>query len=151
MLRQHQRSFLPSRYLYLHLLLLDPISHHPASEQVYKPLRNVKQMMQKLGAAKEMPTSQHPSFKVCTGWSPKLGGINMRFLLILAISWFRQAWFRELKYHNLARCIQAIRASLPQVSQRAPQPAPQPIRQSACQVPEYYHCKPCNASFSSIA
>ena len=35
--------------------------------------------MQNLGAAKRMPTSQILSCKKCVGWSPQLGGINMRF------------------------------------------------------------------------
>ena len=47
-------------------------------KQVYKPLRNVKQMRQK-HASKKMPTSETPSFEKCIGWPPKFGGINMRF------------------------------------------------------------------------
>ena len=48
-------------------------------KQVYKPLRNVKQIRQKLDAAKKMPTSETPSFEKCFGWPPKFGGIDMRF------------------------------------------------------------------------
>ena len=46
--------------------------------QVYKSLRNIKQMRQKLRAQK-MPRSETPSFGNCIGWSPKIGGIDMRF------------------------------------------------------------------------
>ena len=47
-------------------------------KQVYKPLRNIKQMRQKqkLNAAKKMlPTSEIPCFGKCFGWPPKSGGI----------------------------------------------------------------------------
>ncbi len=67
-----------------------------------------------------------------------------------ALTWFR----RQSKYHNLALCIGAIRSRFWQASQQAPQtsqPAPQVISQSACQEPDYHHCKLCNASFSSMA
>ena len=48
-------------------------------KQVYKPLRNVKQMRQKFGAARKVPSSQIPSFKNCLRWLAKFGGINICF------------------------------------------------------------------------
>ena len=50
-------------------------------KQVYKPLRNIKQMKQrrKLDATKKVPTSETPSFEKCFGWPPKLGGIYICF------------------------------------------------------------------------
>ena len=65
------------------------------------------------------------------------------------------AWFRKSKKHqDLAVCIRDMIARFPpqQAPQIAPsQTAPQVISQSACQTPNYHHCKLCKASFSSMA
>ena len=49
-------------------------------KQVYKPLRNVKQMRQKHGALRRMRRIRDAEFfENCIAWPPKFGGTHMRF------------------------------------------------------------------------
>ena len=71
-----------------------------------------------------------------------------------ALIWFRS----QSEFLDIAMCSIAMRARFPQRAQQlapqeAPQASPQKVPQpmeSACQAPEYHHCKLCNASFSSL-
>ena len=58
--------------------------------------------------------------------------------------------FNQSKYQDLAVCLQALKTRFSQVSQAAPQEAPQAISQSVYHISKYHYCKLCNASFSSM-
>ncbi len=61
------------------------------------------------------------------------------------------AWFNKLNHQDLAICLRMMKSRLQQAPQASSQAAQQVISQSACQAPEYHHCKLCKASFSSMA